>query len=43
MPPAEWMELTGTAADPKLVAALLQVWCTYVMPNFAARMGCTLT
>jgi hypothetical protein len=43
MTPEDWLAMTGPRADPKLVAALLQIWCTYVLPSFAARFGCLLT
>ena len=42
MTPEDWIGLTGPKADPQLVAALMQIWHTHVLPQFAARLSCTL-
>jgi len=38
----EWPWVKSPLADPKLVAALRQVWKTEVLPRFAAHFGLTL-
>ena len=38
----EWLWVKNPSADPKLVAALIQIWKTDVLPRFTAHYGLTL-
>lgn len=38
----EWLWVKSPGADPKLVAALRQIWQTDVLSKFAAHCGLTL-
>ena len=39
MVPEDWMTMTGPRADPRMVVALIGMWCTYVLPRFRARFS----
>lgn len=39
MAPTDWNLVNHPNSDPALVAALTQVWDTYVLPRFAAHYG----
>ena len=35
----DWLLATNPNSDPALVAALVRIWETYVLPSFAAHYG----
>jgi len=39
MLPQDWLALTSSTADPRVVEALFAIWRAEVLPRFAARFG----
>lgn len=42
MAPDDWLLVSNPATDPAVVAALVNVWRTEVLPRFAAHYGLTV-